>query len=200
MSLDGALKEEKMQQGGGEPRRFGYLNFSAPPHLPVAFHILVSVLLAACASGNRDVVPESHDVRVTDPAAVQAAKTKGAAEGYVYIARRPHGAIALAEARGIGDAIASRAIDRLADSFEGCAADLDKRRQLVDGAMRVVAGVDPGGTLVGLNVKMGSGNAITANALLCVIAPLKLLTFPPAEGDAGARGIAIETTWSPRAP
>ena len=145
------------------------------------------------------MVPESHDVRVTDPAAVEAAKKNGA-DGYVYIARRPHGAIALAEARGIGDAMASRAIDRLADSFEGCAADLDKRRQLVDGAMRVVAGIDPGGTLVGLNVKMGSGNAITANALLCVIAPLKLLTFPPAEGDAGARGIAIETTWSPRAP
>src|SRR5207245_6634815 len=120
------------------------------------------------------------------------------AEGYVYVARRSFGVVALAEARGLGDDVAARAIDRLADTLEGCAIDLNRQGKLVDGALRVVASIERDGSVSGLNLKLEQGNGIAANALLCVVAPLKLLTFPAAEGDAGARGIALEATWGPK--
>ena len=38
-----------------------------------------------------------------------------------------------------------------------------------------------------------------ANGLLCVVAPVRMLTFPPASSDAGAnaprRAIALELAW-----
>ena len=48
-------------------------------------------VLAACTPSPRDVVPESHEVRVTpDGGAAQPVPE----DAYVYVARRPHGAIA----------------------------------------------------------------------------------------------------------
>ena len=141
---------------------------------------------ASCASNARDVVPESHDVRVSGNAA-------SSTDGYAYVARRPLGVVALAEARGLPDADARRAIDHLADALDACATDLGRHDKLVDGAVRVVAQIAPDGSVSGLNVKVGQ--AATANAILCVIAPLKLTAFPPSEADAGARGLAIEATW-----
>ena len=101
--------------------------------------------------------------------------------------------VALAEARGLDDADARRAIDHLADALDACATDLGRHDKLVDGAVRVVAQIAPDGSVSGLNVKVGQ--AATANAILCVIAPLKLTSFPASEADAGARGLAIEATW-----
>jgi hypothetical protein len=155
---------------------------------------LSAILLVAASAcgGTRDVIPESRDVHV---AAVDAG-AGAAPEGYVYVARRRHGAVALAEARGIDDGLASRVIDKLADQLEGCAGELEKKGQLSVGAVRVVAQVGLDGAVGGLNVKVAEGPGVAANALLCVVTPIKLLAFPLAEGDAGARGLAIEATWS----
>ena len=157
----------------------------------VALALAASHSITACgAASARDVVPESHDVRVSGSAA-------STTEGYAYVARRPLGVVALAEARGLDDADARRAIDHLADALDACATDLGRHDALVEGAVRVVARIAADGSVSGLNVTVGQ--AATANAILCVIAPLKLTSFPASQADAGARGLAIEATWgSPR--
>jgi hypothetical protein len=121
-------------------------------------------------------------------------------EGYEYVARRKLGTVALAEGRGLPKEVAGRAVDALADRLQACAADLAKSGQLVRGATRVVAAIEPDGTVNGLNVKVSQGKAAAANAILCVISPLRALTFPVQDGDAGARGIAIEATWEGAPP
>jgi hypothetical protein len=151
-----------------------------------ALAALVGLAAGCAAASTRDVVPESHDVREID-------KGGSAAEGYAYVAKRPLGVVALAEARGLDDADARRAIDHLADALDACATELGRQGKLVDGAVRVVAQITPDGGVSGLNVKVGQ--AATASAILCVIAPLKLTSFPATGADAGARGIAIEATW-----
>ncbi len=157
---------------------------------------------AACAGGaGRDVVPESHDVRAATGSGGAGAgpATAPSPDGYVYVARRALGVVALAEARGLADDVARRAIDHLADALDACATDLGRQGKLAAGALRVVAQIGADGTVSGLNVKVAP--EATANAILCLVAPLKLTSFPAAEGDAGARGIAIEATWgSVRAP
>ena len=72
--------------------------------------LLAMLAPLACASG-RDVIPDSHDVQ-----GGRAAEDAGAAGafGYAYVARRPLGAVALAEARGQRARIA-RARDQRAD-------------------------------------------------------------------------------------
>ena len=161
--------------------------------------LLLAVASLSCG-GTRDIVPETHDVRagaVTQPDG--GGGPNGApGEGYVYIAKRPLGAVALAEARGMSDEIASRAVDHLADALDTCATDLGRRGKLVDGAARVVVMIGNDGTVAGLNVKLSPGSAVAANAILCLITPLKLTTFPVVQADAGARGMAIESTWGPR--
>ena len=155
----------------------------------------------ACAGGARDVVPESHDVRGAQDAAPA---PPAAADTYSYVAKRPHGVVALAEARGVSPEIAARAVDHLADELEACAVRLLKEQKLVEGAGRVVAQIAPDGTVRGLAVKAQSGGGVAANLLTCVVAPLRLTTFPAESGDAGARGLAIETEWglgrAPRDP
>ena len=152
--------------------------------------VAIAFLVAACGNG-RDVVPESHDVRTASD--VTTAKKPSSGDAYEYVARRPLGNVALAEARGLSPELASATIDRLGDTLQSCAADLQKRGKLVSGAVRVVAQIGPDGLITGVNVKVAPG--ATANALICVIAPVKLLTFPPSDGDAGARGMAIEAAW-----
>jgi hypothetical protein len=55
------------------------------------------------------------------------------------------------------------------------------------------------------HLDVAPGNAVAANAILCVLAPLKLLTFPASDPNVGAtaRTMAIDATWGPlgaRAP
>ena len=115
----------------------------------------------------------------------------GGDDTYAYIARRPHGVVALAEAREMDDAQAHAIVDRVADELERCAAALEARGALVSGAARVVAVADPGGSPA-LNVKLAPGEAVAQNALLCLIAPIRALSFP-ASGK--KPGLAIEATW-----
>jgi hypothetical protein len=150
----------------------------------------------ACASG-RDVIPDSHDVqggRGVEPTGA------AGAFGYAYVARRPLGAVALAEARGIDGAVASRIVDHLANSLAACADGLAREGKLVDGAARIAAEIAPDGTPTGLALKVAPGGAVAANAILCFITPFKLTSFPLAAPNQGPRGVAIEATWGPHVP
>jgi hypothetical protein len=143
--------------------------------------------LVACAGGTRDVMPETHDVRVTEGSAAGA---------YAHVARRPLGFVALAREVGLGADFADRATEHLADALDACATNLAVKGQLVEGTIRVAASVAPDGSVVVSHVTVAPGDGVAANALLCVIAPLKLTTFPAA-GDAGARGFEIDASWGP---
>jgi len=161
------------------------------PAAPATLSLALLALGACC--GARDTIPETHDVRQASPAPSSAP----AADAYVHIARRPLAVVGLAEARGMSDETASRAVDHLADALDACATDLGRQGKLVDGAARVVAMIGADGSVGGLNVKLAPGAAVAANALLCLITPLKLTTFDV--GDGGSRGFAIEATWGPGA-
>lgn len=151
-----------------------------------------SFALAIACGNHRDVVPESHDVHVD-----QKQDPNG---GYEYVARRPLGVVALAEARGLSAEAAHAAMDRVADQMDACEKDARDQNRLLPGAVRIVAEVDDRGTIGGLNVSKLSQKEAAANAILCVIAPIRLLVFPPAEADAGSRGLAIEAAWGPETP
>jgi hypothetical protein len=148
---------------------------------------LASGLVAACSPSPRDVVPESRDVR--------AAPSAHGSEDYVYVARRPHGAIALAEARHMSDGAARAIVDRLADELERCASDLDAKGLLVLGAVRVVAVASDAGVPV-LSVRLAPGDAVAQNALLCIVAPMRAMALPPST-EGRTPGLAIESTWGP---
>jgi hypothetical protein len=149
---------------------------------------LLAFWLLACGP-SRDVVPESREVRGAESVAAQGT--------YAYVARRPHGIVGLAEARGIVEEVAERAVDRLADELERCAVRLAEGGQLAEGAARVVAYVDENGAVGKPLVKASPGAGVVQNALVCIVSPMRLLGFPPAAADAGAaqRGIAIEARW-----
>jgi hypothetical protein len=150
-----------------------------------------TISIAAACGGGRDVVPETHDVRGDQ-------KPSTAQDGYDYVARRSLGVVGLAEARGIPADVAARAVDRVADQLDACEKDLRSQDRFVPGAIRIVAMIDDRGAVEGVNVKISDDKGAAANAILCVVAPVRLLTFPPNDGDAGARGIAIEASWNPQ--
>lgn len=159
--------------------------------LASTFALAASAL--SCSPG-RDVVPVSKDVRGTGTAV--GTDVPKPVDSYEYVARRKLGTVALAEGRGLPKEVAGHAVEALADRLQACAADLEKSGKLVRGATRVVAVIEPDGSVNGLNVKVSQGKAAAANAILCVISPLRALTFPAVDGDAGgARGIAIEAAW-----
>lgn len=137
-------------------------------------------------------MPESRDVRRAPDGDRPASGGDG--DAYVYVARRAHGTVALAEARGMTDEAARAIIDRVADELERCAADLEVRRLLVEGAARVVAVAGPDGTPV-LNLRLAPGDAALRNALVCLVAPVRATTLPPS--TSGKPGLAIEATWGP---
>jgi hypothetical protein len=158
------------------------------------FAFACAVLTLSCASSTRDVVPETHDVRAGDATGQPAAKR----DAYAFVARRPMGFVALASEHGLGAEIAAGAAGHLADSMDACAMGLARNGRLVDGAIQVSASIAPDGAVVVTHVTVAPGDAVAANALLCVMAPLKMITFPP--GDASAqRGIAIDASWGPPA-
>jgi hypothetical protein len=149
----------------------------------------------ACASaggGGRDVVPESHDVQVAD-----AAPAASAGQGYDYVAKRQLAIVGLAEARGIDQAVARAAIDRIADALDSCAAEQGRRGALTKGAARVVAQIDERGIVSGTNVKIDPGPGVVTTAVACFVAPMKMLVFPPTEAGTAERGIAVEALWGP---
>jgi len=146
--------------------------------------------LVACGAGadtGRDVVPASRDVVADTPAPAQGA------QGYEYVARRPLAVVALAEARGIETVTARAAVDRLADRLDACITDEARKGGPVEGAARVVARVDASGAVAATQVRIDPGASSASNAVVCLVAPMKLLSFPPATAD--DRGIAIEAIW-----
>ena len=160
--------------------------------LQVALCTFVLAVIAACSpSGPRDVAGENKDVRV-DPREAGAP----AGDAYAYVAQRPHGVVALAEARNMKDEDAREIVDRLATELEACATRLEAERALVDGAARVVAVAQPEGPPA-LKVSLEPGGAIAQNALMCLVAPVRSIAFPKSTG-AGAPGMAIEAKWGPR--
>jgi hypothetical protein len=143
---------------------------------------------AGAAGGEgHDIVPPSRDVEVRE------ADGTRRAEGYDYVARRPLGVVALAEARGIDPRAARAMVDRLADALDTCATNEGRRGTLVDGAARIAVQIDESGNIAGTRVRFDPGPGIAENAALCFVAPVKMLSFPPA--DAGARGFAVEALW-----
>jgi hypothetical protein len=149
---------------------------------------LVLAALVACAcspSGPRDVAGENKDVRVQPGA--DAGPTNN--DAYAYVARRPHGVVALAEARQLSDDESRAIIEKLATDLETCATRLDAEHTLVEGAARIVAIAQPSGPPA-LNVKLAPGGDVAQNALMCLVAPIRSL--PLTRG-----GLAIEYTWGP---
>jgi hypothetical protein len=146
---------------------------------------------SACASTTRDVVPETHDVHVT------AGGGQGTQAAYAHIARRPLGFVALARQVGLGDDIGAQATEHLADALDACATTLAAKGRLVDGTIRIDASVAADGSVVISHVTVAPGDGVAANALLCVVAPLKLTVFSPETGRGPARGFAIDASWGP---
>jgi len=150
-----------------------------------------SLALLACGGG-RDVVPASKDVVSDSRAPVQGT------EGYEYVAHRPLAIVALAEARGIESVTARAAVDRLADRLDACVTDEARNSGPVEGAARVIAQIDAAGAVAATRVRIDPGASSASTAVVCLVAPMKLLTFPP--GAADGRGIAIEALWGKVAP
>ncbi len=147
------------------------------------------IALAACGAGGRDVVPETHDVHVGGGA------TPGA---YAHVARRPLGFVALAREAGLGSEMAAGLAEHLADALDTCATSLAAKGRLVEGTVRIEASVAPDGSVVVGHVTVAPGDAVAANALLCVMAPLRLMTLPAkAPGDRTARTFALDASWGP---
>ena len=159
---------------------------------PAALLLLGLSALVSCGPAPRDVVPETEDRRVIPDGCAAAT----AEDAYVYVARRPHGAVGLAEARHMKDEDARTFIDRVADDLERCATALDAQHILVEGAVRIVAVAGPRGTPA-LNVKLAPGDAVAQNALLCIIAPIRGASLPAAS-DSGQPALALEATWRPQ--
>jgi hypothetical protein len=153
---------------------------------------LVSLALLSCAGGAGEGEPDTHpawrEVRVTDPAA-----GGPGAQGYEYVARRPLAVVALAESRGLDPRAARLAIDRLADALDTCATEEGRKGTLVSGAARVVAQIADDGSVAQTSLRVDPGAGVLQNAVLCLVAPAKMLSF--GQTDAGARGIAIEALW-----
>ncbi len=145
------------------------------------------VLCLACGGTNRDVVPESSDV-------IASGAAKGHnEEGYEYVARRPLAVVALAEARGIDAPVARAAVENIADRLDACVTEQGRKGTLAQGAARVLARVEGDGSVAAVTLRVDPGPGIASTAVLCLVAPAKLLTFPPAAGV--DRGLAIEAIW-----
>ena len=150
---------------------------------------LASLACAGAGGEGHDAVPESRDVRVMDAGAASGGP------GYDYVVKRPLAVVALAEARGIDPVVAHAAIDRLADALDTCMTDEGRKGTLADGAARVVAQIDPDGAVVGTSLKVDPGAGVAQNAVLCLVAPIRMLSFPPVDAGAVTRGMAIEALW-----
>ena len=153
--------------------------------------------VAACPGTGRDVVPETRDQRGPGPdGAAPATPALSPGEGYAYVARRPHGAVGLLGAHFMDDADARRVVDRVADELEICARRLEASGALASGAASLVAIAGPRGNAEISDIRFAPGGAVAANALECIVAPLRASSFPSGT-DAGVAAVAIEATWAP---
>jgi hypothetical protein len=148
------------------------------------------VVLAAC-SPSRDVVPDTRDVRVvTGPDGGGG----GVGGGYAFVAKRPHGAIGLAGVRFMDEVTAHKIVERLGDELEACAKRLEEQGTLVEGAARYVAAGPKGSGEIG-DMELAPGGAVAANALLCIVAPVRATQFPASKD--GVPALLLEASWSP---
>jgi hypothetical protein len=150
-------------------------------------NVLLCFPIVLACGGSRDVIPESRDTVATAPAPGRGA------EGYEYVARRPLAVVALAEARGVAMVTARAAVDRLADRLDACVTEERRNGEPVEGAARVIVQINDGGDVAATSVRVDPESGAASTAIVCLVAPAKLLTFPPAAG--GSRGIAIEALW-----
>ncbi len=99
------------------------------------------------------------------------------------MARRPLAVVALAEARGLESVTARAAVDRLADRLDSCVTDESHQgRVRVEGAARVIAQIGATGDVTATQVRIDPGASGASSAVVCLLAPMKLLTFPPSAG------------------
>ena len=159
----------------------------------LALALGLGLSVAACPSPVRDVVPETHDVRGATPDASAPPPDQGP---YAYVARRPHAAVGLVGAHFMSDADAARIVDRVADDLESCARRVEQRGELVEGAVQLVAVTGSRGTAEVTDMRVAPGGPVAANALECIVAPLRATTLPAAN-KAGVPALAIEATWGP---
>jgi hypothetical protein len=156
-----------------------------------AFFALASLASLSCAGGAGEGDPDAHpgwrEVRVTAP------PTDPGGQGYEYVARRPLAVVGLAEARGVDPLAARAAIDRLADALDTCATEEGRKGTLASGAARLVAQIADDGSVAQTSLRVDPGTGVLQNAVVCLVAPAKMLSFGPT--DAGARGIAVEAIW-----
>lgn len=155
------------------------------------FALVLGLSVAACPSPPRDVVPETHDVRGATPDAAAPPPDQGP---YTYVTRRPHAAVGLVGAHFMSDAEAARIVDRIADDLEACARRVEQRGELVEGAVQLVAVTGSRGTAEVTDLRLAPGGPVAANALECIVAPLRATTLPAAN-KAGVPALAIEATW-----
>ncbi|MGA3120185.1 MAG: hypothetical protein ABSF69_05390 [Polyangiaceae bacterium] len=152
----------------------------------------VALACWSCSASARDVVPASRDEVVELPTS---ARSPG---GYDYVARGPLAVVALAEARGIAASAARAAVDRLASALDMCVRNRERGSDPIHGAARVIAQIAQDGTVAATSIRIDPGAAPVDIAVICLLAPTRMLTFGPA--DAGARGLAIEAIWGPGTP
>lgn len=164
----------------------------AAPALAFAISVASAVASLGCPPP-RDVVPETHDVRGATP---DAAPPPAGPEPYTYVARRAHAAVGLVGAHFMSDADAKRIVDRIADDLETCARRVEQRGELASGAVQLVAVTGSRGTAEVTDMKLAPGGPVAANALECIVAPLRASTLPAAT-NAGVPALAIEATWGP---
>ncbi len=158
----------------------------------LALALAVGLSVAACPSPPRDVVPETHDVRGATPSGLPAPPPDQGP--YTYVTRRPHAAVGLVGAHFMSDAEAARIVDRIADDLETCARHVEQRGDLVEGAVQLVAVTGSRGTAEVTDLRLAPGGPVAANALECIVAPLRATTLPAAN-KAGVPALAIEATW-----
>jgi len=146
-----------------------------------------ALLFLACGSGGtRDVVPDSRDVT----------SKPDSSSGYIYVSKRAMGAVMLSQADGLDEKEAQRATDKLADALDACSRDQTQKGRFTPGAVRLGAEIDEGGVLGPPHVVLSPGGGGQANALLCVVAPFRMLQFSSRDADASSRRrFAIDATW-----
>jgi hypothetical protein len=174
------------RQRTGTPRFAGVLGV-------VGAVVAVAAGVSCAGSGG-----ESHDALREHDVQVAGRGGAGSSQGYEYVAKRPLAVVALAEARGLDGVVARAAMDRLADALDTCATEQARKGGPADGAARIVAQIEPSGTVGGTSLKVDPGSGVAEGAVLCIVAPLRMLTFPAT--DAGARGLAIEALWGKVVP
>jgi hypothetical protein len=145
-------------------------------------------MLLGCGTRGRDTFTDAKSTRVQVPSATVSAP----ADAYVYVARRLHGTVGLIGTRVLSLEEGQRMVDRIANDLETCLMARQQRGGLTAGAVQLVAVGSARGTDVSdMRVSPGA----TADALECIVAPLRALPFPNAPTSDSVPALAIEASW-----